>query len=163
MRIETVFLFDLDGALVDSAYQHVLPWREPLDCGQRTHGDSDSQPCGAGRGSGRAANGYPRPSEICQAQPRSVPGCAAWPGAPVETGVVVGDSIWDMLSARHCRALGVGLLSGGYGMEELEHVGEHGSMRIWPTCSSVLESWRPALTPSLLSPPAFACSVISPS
>src|SRR5690349_8827622 len=31
MRIETVFLFDLDGTLVDSVYQHVLAWREALD------------------------------------------------------------------------------------------------------------------------------------
>ena len=27
MRIETVFLFDLDGTLVDSVYQHVLAWK----------------------------------------------------------------------------------------------------------------------------------------
>src|ERR1700757_1035771 len=31
MRIEPVFLFDLDGTLVDSVYQHVLAWREALD------------------------------------------------------------------------------------------------------------------------------------
>ena len=31
MRIETVFLFDLDGTLVDSVYQHVLAWKEALD------------------------------------------------------------------------------------------------------------------------------------
>src|SRR6201982_2203710 len=31
MRIETVFLFDLDGTLVDSVYQHVLAWREALE------------------------------------------------------------------------------------------------------------------------------------
>jgi hypothetical protein len=31
MRIEPVFLFDLDGALVDSVYQHVLAWKEALD------------------------------------------------------------------------------------------------------------------------------------
>jgi phosphoglycolate phosphatase-like HAD superfamily hydrolase len=44
-------------------------------------------------------------------------------GAPIEASVVVGDSIWDMLAARRCRALGVGLLSGGYGQEELERGG----------------------------------------
>jgi phosphoglycolate phosphatase-like HAD superfamily hydrolase len=44
-------------------------------------------------------------------------------GAAIETAVVVGDSIWDMLAARRCRALGVGLLSGGYGQEELERGG----------------------------------------
>ena len=27
----TAFLFDLDGTLVDSVYQHVLAWREALD------------------------------------------------------------------------------------------------------------------------------------
>ena len=43
--------------------------------------------------------------------------------APIETAVVVGDSIWDMLAARRCRALGVGLLSGGYGQDELERSG----------------------------------------
>src|SRR5471032_2806029 len=31
MRIETSFLFDLDGTLVDSVYQHVLAWKESLD------------------------------------------------------------------------------------------------------------------------------------
>ena len=31
MRIEPVFLFDLDGTLVDSVYQHVLSWKEALD------------------------------------------------------------------------------------------------------------------------------------
>jgi HAD superfamily hydrolase (TIGR01509 family) len=34
-------------------------------------------------------------------------------GARVEDAVVVGDSIWDMLAARRCHALGLGLLSGG--------------------------------------------------
>jgi hypothetical protein len=31
MRIEPVFLFDLDGTLVDSVYQHVLAWNV-VDC-----------------------------------------------------------------------------------------------------------------------------------
>src|SRR5205814_10126832 len=31
MRIEPVFLFDLDGTLVDSVYQHVLAWKHALD------------------------------------------------------------------------------------------------------------------------------------
>jgi phosphoglycolate phosphatase-like HAD superfamily hydrolase len=45
---------------------------------------------------------------------------AARLGAPIETAVVVGDSIWDMLAAARCRALGVGLLCGGYGASELQ-------------------------------------------
>jgi hypothetical protein len=28
MRIEPVFLFDLDGTLIDSVYQHVLAWKQ---------------------------------------------------------------------------------------------------------------------------------------
>lgn len=31
MRMETAFLFDLDGTLVDSVYQHVLAWKHALD------------------------------------------------------------------------------------------------------------------------------------
>ncbi len=42
---------------------------------------------------------------------------------PIEHTVVVGDSIWDMLAAARCRALGVGLLAGGYGSDELERAG----------------------------------------
>jgi phosphoglycolate phosphatase-like HAD superfamily hydrolase len=41
-------------------------------------------------------------------------------GADIETASVIGDSVWDMLAARRARALGIGLLSGGYGREELE-------------------------------------------
>jgi phosphoglycolate phosphatase-like HAD superfamily hydrolase len=38
---------------------------------------------------------------------------------------VVGDSVWDMLAARRARTLGVGLLSGGYGTDELERAGAY--------------------------------------
>src|SRR5215813_6161689 len=30
-RLQTSFLFDLDGTLVDSVYEHVLAWRDALD------------------------------------------------------------------------------------------------------------------------------------
>ncbi len=46
-------------------------------------------------------------------------------GVPIEHSVVVGDSIWDLLAARRARALSVGLLSGGYGEEELERAGAY--------------------------------------
>ncbi|MGN6058492.1 MAG: HAD family hydrolase [Sphingomicrobium sp.] len=36
---------------------------------------------------------------------------------------VIGDSIWDMIAAARCGALGIGLLSGGYGREELISAG----------------------------------------
>jgi HAD superfamily hydrolase (TIGR01549 family) len=44
-------------------------------------------------------------------------------GVDIHNAIVVGDSVWDMLAAQRARALGVGLLSGGYGMEELERAG----------------------------------------
>jgi HAD superfamily hydrolase (TIGR01509 family) len=46
-------------------------------------------------------------------------------GLPIEDCIVVGDSVWDLLAARRARALGVGLLSGGYGAEELERAGAY--------------------------------------
>jgi HAD superfamily hydrolase (TIGR01509 family) len=50
---------------------------------------------------------------------------AARLGVDVTDAVVVGDSVWDLLAARRARALGVGLLSGGYGQEELERAGAY--------------------------------------
>jgi HAD superfamily hydrolase (TIGR01509 family) len=44
---------------------------------------------------------------------------------PIETSAVVGDSVWDLLAARRARALGVGLLSGGYGEDELMRAGAY--------------------------------------
>ena len=46
-------------------------------------------------------------------------------GVDITASVVVGDSVWDLLAARRARALGVGLLSGGYGAEELEQAGAY--------------------------------------
>ena len=57
-------------------------------------------------------------------------------GAPIETAVVVGDAIWDMLAAVRCRALGVGLLSGGYGDEELRQAG---AIRVFEDPADLLE------------------------
>jgi len=44
-------------------------------------------------------------------------------GADTHGSYVIGDSIWDMIAAASCGALGIGLLSGGYGQEELERAG----------------------------------------
>jgi HAD superfamily hydrolase (TIGR01549 family) len=44
---------------------------------------------------------------------------------PILESIVVGDSIWDLLAARRARALGVGLLSGGFGQSELERAGAY--------------------------------------
>ena len=46
-------------------------------------------------------------------------------GVPIESAIAVGDSVWDLLAARRARALGVALLSGGYGEEELERAGAY--------------------------------------
>ena len=43
----------------------------------------------------------------------------------VSASVVVGDSVWDLLAARRARALDIGLLSGGYGQDELEQAGAY--------------------------------------
>jgi HAD superfamily hydrolase (TIGR01509 family) len=199
MRIEPVFLFDLDGTLVDSVYQHVLAWKEALDAEgidisvwriHRKIGMSGGLftnqlvretgvPIDEERGE-RLRKAHARAYQRMGDHIRPLPGARdllawltsvgiAWAiatsgrfetasvnlralgvdpdkspvvtrdqvkyakpdpdlflaaaerlGAPIETAVVVGDSIWDMLAAARCRALGVGLLSGGYGAEELQ-------------------------------------------
>jgi phosphoglycolate phosphatase-like HAD superfamily hydrolase len=55
---------------------------------------------------------------------------------PIETSLVVGDSIWDLLAARRARALGVGLLSGGYGDDELMRAGAY---RVYQDPADLLE------------------------
>jgi phosphoglycolate phosphatase-like HAD superfamily hydrolase len=46
-------------------------------------------------------------------------------GTKIGASIVVGDSVWDLLAARRARALGVALLSGGYGQSELERAGAY--------------------------------------
>jgi HAD superfamily hydrolase (TIGR01509 family) len=46
-------------------------------------------------------------------------------GVDIADSVVVGDSVWDLLAAQRARALGVGLLSGGYGQDELQRAGAY--------------------------------------
>ena len=50
---------------------------------------------------------------------------AAKLGVDIHDSVVVGDSVWDLLAARRARAIGIGVLSGGYGQEELERSGAY--------------------------------------
>ena len=201
--METAFLFDLDGTLVDSVYQHVLAWREALEEAgmslavwriHRRIGMSGGLLTQAlGRETGRRIspqeaeeiqNSHARAYERYAGQVRPLPGArellveltsqsVPWAiatsgrpesarltlkllgvpenapivtrgevthakpdpdlfiaasrklGVPIEHAVVVGDSVWDLLAARRARALGVGLLSGGYGSEELERAGAY--------------------------------------
>jgi HAD superfamily hydrolase (TIGR01509 family) len=46
-------------------------------------------------------------------------------GVSITDCIIVGDSPWDILAGRRMKALGVGLLSGGYAQEELERAGAH--------------------------------------
>jgi HAD superfamily hydrolase (TIGR01509 family) len=197
------FLFDLDGTLVDSVYQHVLAWREALEEAgielavwrihrqigmsgglfvnallretdrrltpeevgrvQRLHADAFKRQVQTVRAlpgardllnylsrervpyaiatSGRLEFAHltlqvldldPQIPVIIRDQVRHAKpdpdlflAAAARLGVPIDTAVVVGDSVWDLLAARRCPALGVGLLSGGYGQEELERAGAY--------------------------------------
>lgn len=49
-------------------------------------------------------------------------------GVPAEECYVVGDAVWDLLAARRAGMLSVGLLSGGYGEDEL---GRAGAFRVY--------------------------------
>jgi HAD superfamily hydrolase (TIGR01509 family) len=46
-------------------------------------------------------------------------------GTEIRDCVVIGDSVWDLLSAQRARALGVGVLTGGWGKDELERAGAY--------------------------------------
>lgn len=203
-RSDTAFLFDLDGTLVDSVYQHVLAWKEALDAEgvelsvwrihrkigmsgglfanmllretalditedrlerlrrrhaeafNRQHTQGSVKPLPGAREllaflteqqipwaiatSGRmetAAHNL----EALGVDPSNVPvvtrdqvrhakpdpdlflTAAARLGFDIRHALVVGDSVWDMLAAQRARAIGIGLLAGGYGREELQQAG----------------------------------------
>jgi HAD superfamily hydrolase (TIGR01549 family) len=197
------FLFDLDGTLVDSVYQHVLAWQEALDqiglavsvwrihrkigmsgglfttalareiglpldteqaaqVGKRhdeayaRHADQVRPLPGAGELLSHltrvgvpwaiATSGYMESAEkvlglldvpvgvpivtrdqVAHAKPDPdlFQAAADRLGVDITHSMVVGDSVWDLLAARRARALGIGLLSGGYGQDELERAGAY--------------------------------------
>jgi HAD superfamily hydrolase (TIGR01509 family) len=200
----TAFVFDLDGTLVDSVYQHVLAWHEALDAEgielsvwriHRKVGMSGSlltnmllretglslEPERIERLQKRHATAYLKRMDDIRTLPgardlletlteASIPWAIATSSRLDTAGpalaklgldpariplisrddvkhakpdpdlflasaerlhvrpeevTVVGDAIWDMLAARRARALGIGLLSGGYGREELERAGAY--------------------------------------
>jgi HAD superfamily hydrolase (TIGR01509 family) len=197
------FLFDLDGTLIDSVYQHVIAWRaalsrldidlsvwrihrrigmsgglfvsallretgrtlsvEDIALLQRAHSeeylaqaDSVRPLPGAaellaaltGRGvpwaiatSGYRATashalqmlGLPEDAPMitrdlvrhAKPDPDLFLAAAARLGVQTRNAWVVGDSVWDLLAARRAGALGIGVMSGGYGREELERAGAY--------------------------------------
>jgi HAD superfamily hydrolase (TIGR01549 family) len=197
------FLFDLDGTLVDSVYQHVLAWRAALEHAgielsvwrihrrvgmsgglmgngllretARPFGTADAEDLQrrhteeylrqvrqvrllpgtlellreltnlavpwAIATSGRMASARPaldllalepqvpvvtrEEVQFAKPDPDLFLRAAERLGADIQSSVVVGDTVWDMLAARRARALGVGFLSGGYGQDELERAGAY--------------------------------------
>ena len=63
--------------------------------------------------------------EHAKPDPDLFPAAARRLGVDVTDSIVVGDSVRDLLAAHRARALGVGLLSGGYGQGELERAGAY--------------------------------------
>ena len=202
-RSHPAFLFDLDGTLIDSVYQHVVAWREameevginlevwkihrrigmsgglfvsalarelerPLDretleALPQAHADAyirhyDSvrplpgaselletlselgvpwaiATSGAERYArlGVALLGLPDDTPLvtrdqvryAKPDPDLFLTAAELIGVDIRDSIVVGDSVWDLLAARRARALGIGLLSGGYGREELIYSGAY--------------------------------------
>jgi HAD superfamily hydrolase (TIGR01549 family) len=57
-------------------------------------------------------------------------------GVPIEQCLVVGDAIWDMLAARRAKATGIGVLSGGYDIGELERAG---ALRVYEDALDLLD------------------------
>jgi HAD superfamily hydrolase (TIGR01509 family) len=209
----TAFVFDLDGTLVDSVYQHVLAWRDALETEgielaawrvhrrigmsgglmarallretgrpvsatdaerlQRAHEAAYRSRIGSVRPlpgasellahlsaagaawaiatSGRRAAAAPTvellgldspPVLVTRDEaPRAKPDpdlfltAASRLGVDITDTIVVGDSFWDMLAAVRGRFLGVGVLSGGYGEDELMRAG---AMRVYDDPAGLL-------------------------
>lgn len=63
--------------------------------------------------------------------------CSEQLGVPPEECYVVGDAVWDLLAARRARMLSIGLLSGGYGEDELIRAG---AFRVYREAEELSES-----------------------
>jgi HAD superfamily hydrolase (TIGR01549 family) len=77
-------------------------------------------------------------TEVAHAKPNPdlFVAAAAALGAQPQATFVVGDSLWDILGAQRAGALGIGLLSGGYGRNELI---EGGAYRVYNDPAHLLD------------------------
>ncbi|MGC4001432.1 MAG: HAD family hydrolase [Anaeromyxobacter sp.] len=66
-------------------------------------------------------------TEVARAKPEPdlFLACQRKLGVAPEECYVVGDAVWDLLAARRARMLGVGVLTGGYGQDELLAAGAY--------------------------------------
>jgi HAD superfamily hydrolase (TIGR01509 family) len=90
--------------------------------GRRPEIDASLEAVGAGEDTvvvarGDVARAKPEPDLFLE--------CARRLGVPAEECFVVGDAVWDLLAARRARMLGVGVLTGGYGEDELLAAGAY--------------------------------------
>src|SRR5205085_941773 len=131
-RPRRALIFDLDGTLVDTVYAHVFAWQRafaevglPID-GWRIHRRVGMS---GGLFARAAAREIGRPLSADEADALQQRHgdlfltCADRLGVSPEDGYVVGDAVWDLLAARRAGMLSVGLLSGGYGEDELNRAG----------------------------------------
>jgi HAD superfamily hydrolase (TIGR01509 family) len=63
--------------------------------------------------------------------------CARRLGVDPDECYVVGDAVWDLLAARQAKMLSIGVLSGGYGEDELIRAG---AFRVYRDAEELLES-----------------------
>ncbi|SAL50044.1 HAD family hydrolase [Caballeronia sordidicola] len=213
--MKTAFVFDLDGTLIDSVYQHVIAWNEALTSEglslpiSRIHRKIGMSSELFAKQIFKELPGNVAPDSIARVKKRQVevfsrqaphiqplPGASAllkalshagipWAiatsgspedtaanlkklvvdatkatvltgdvvrqgkpepdvflaaaerlGVPIERVYVVGDSTWDLLGARRCHALGLGLKSGGTGEEELQRAG---ALRVYEDPADLLD------------------------
>jgi HAD superfamily hydrolase (TIGR01509 family) len=66
-----------------------------------------------------------RDVERAKPEPDLFLACQTRLGVSADDCYVVGDAVWDLLAARRARMLGVGLLTGGYGQDELVAAGAY--------------------------------------
>jgi HAD superfamily hydrolase (TIGR01509 family) len=66
-----------------------------------------------------------KPEDVAQAKPEPdlFLACQERLGVRPEECYIVGDAVWDLLAARRAGMLAIGLLSGGYGADELNQAG----------------------------------------